>query len=1098
MLHFKGAIRALQTLLQQVTGQTPLPSPRNRSADHAGFSDELRQQLSGLIKNLPNIVAVLVNRDLRVLFADTAFFAKLGVPFDGLEGKSIEEALPPVLAQPLSKGFLAAWNGSPSVEQIRFDHYMLLAHFVPFYQSGRQQTGSLMVMHNITGLEQTDAALRESQERYRLIAENATDVISAHDTNGTIVYVSPAIENVLGYTPDEVLGSSGWAWIHPDDSALLSAEASAEHEISTVVHRARRKDGSFVWLETTYRLIFDEDGSFQHVVATSRDISQRLQAQLALQQSEEQLRSLIWSMDDLIFSLDLEGRFLVFHQSQNSMYDTPLASEVYVGKHYRDVLPPELTRVLEGAIRVVTTTLETQQRSFSLRMEGKLQHFSLRVAPMISPRLEKLGITCVARDVTDMVLARERQQRLLGLEQLHRMTIARFLESKDIDTAINETLRRAGEFLDVSRAYVVQIRENEMLVDSTHEWCAPGVSSQQAYFQAFAINEIMPSFLPLLGDDGIIDPEHIVELPEDVRQLLESQSIQSLLVLPFNLSGRMQGYIGFDETRRPRRWLPEEIAAVRTIAQSLSRTLEQERAQYDLIQARDTAIRSARLKGEFMSNMSHEIRTPMTGVIGMLELLRETALNLDQAEFVDIAHTSARRLMHLLDDILDFSKIEAGKVTLENIPIDLRSIVSEVHNMFKTPAAKKQVNLYEDIDSAVPARVLGDPTRLRQILTNLVSNAVKFTQHGSIAIRVTSSTSAQGRARLRFEVADTGIGIAESQYEAIFNSFMQADNSTTRRYGGTGLGLAICQQLVALMGGQIDLHSKLDEGSTFGFTLTMTIVALNEPLPAKAMLSHLQALIIDDENTARYVFAQQLRRWGVSVIETTTLEHAQGFLEHGAHQNEEMNLVFLRNSEDKALAWMQEMRQRLGFLAPRFILIAEQSPEETSGFDGVLLRPIRLADLYTVLVNAGLMEETVGASAQDGFITVPQAGRILLAEDDVANWKIVVRAIAHMGYIVDVAHDGQETLELVQENDYALILMDVHMPLIDGLEATRRIRAMHGPKNKIPVVAFTASVLSDELQKYLDVGMNACLAKPYSIEQLRDTVYRWANSSRES
>jgi CheY-like chemotaxis protein len=467
-------------------------------------------------------------------------------------------------------------------------------------------------------------------------------------------------------------------------------------------------------------------------------------------------------------------------------------------------------------------------------------------------------------------------------------------------------------------------------------------------------------------------------------------------------------------------------------------------------------------------------------------------LNGDQAEFVDIANTSAHRLMHLLDDILDFSKIEAGKVTLENIPIDLRSIVSEVHGTFKTPAAKKQVELREKIDPAVPARVLGDPTRLRQILSNLVGNAVKFTHQGAVTIELRSVAAAHGRTRLKFEVTDTGIGIAEAQVETIFNSFMQADNSMTRRYGGTGLGLAICQQLVALMGGQIDVYSVPGAGSTFGFTLTMTVVTLNDPLPASAMLTHLQALIVDEENTARYVLGQQLRRWGVSVIETTTLDHARTFLESAAHRNEELNIVFLRSPDVSALTWVREMRKQLRHVAPRFILIAERTPEESSGYDGVLLRPIRLSDLYNLVINSGLLDDVAVPPEGDGFMTVPQAGRILLAEDDVMNWKIVVRALSQMGYMVDVAHDGEEALALVQQNDYALILMDVHMPVIDGLEATKRIRAMHPPRNKVPVVAFTASVLTDEQQKYFDVGMNAFLAKPFSIEQLRDTVYRWA------
>lgn len=852
-------------------------------------------------------------------------------------------------------------------------------------------------------------------------------------------------------------------------------------------------------METTYKIVRSEHTHEPlHVIGSSRDIGERMHAQLALQRSEEQLRSLIASMDDLVFSIDLQGRFLVYHQLTNSYYDTPINYDIFIGKHYTDVLPPELTEQLVEVFSVVTTTLDTRQFEYSLTIDGKERCFSARVTPMISPRIELLGVTFIARDVTEAVQTRMRQQRLMQLERLHLTIAANFLESSDLDIALNNTLQQVGEFLDVSRSYVVQFRENERLIDCTHEWRAPGVPALQASLRGVALPEIAPSFVPLLTSDGIIDPEHITELPEDVRLFLEPQGIKSILILPFYVRERLQGFVAFDETRRARRWLPEEIAVIRSVADSLARALERHQAEIELIQARDTALRSARLKSEFMSNMSHEIRTPMTGVIGMLDLLRESVLSEEQVEFVDIAHTSARRLLHLLNDILDFSKIEAGRVALENIPIDLRGILSEVHSSFAAQADRKQINLSIEVDPAVPARTMGDPTRLRQVLTNLVSNALKFTERGHVLIALRHVSSAQGRSRLRFEVQDTGIGIPESQLNNIFNSFVQADASMTRRFGGTGLGLAICQQLVSLMGGSIAVTSVPGKGSTFGFTLTMPIVSLNEKTPSSDLLSQVQALVIDDESTARYMLAQQLRRWGLSVIETTSLEIAEPLLLSAAKRSEEVNIVFVRSRSEQQVRWIEGIRDRLDYLAPRFVLIVDSEPDNADAYDIVLCRPIRLSELYNAVIKCASLESLdLTLPEGDGFITAPQAARILLAEDDAMSWKIVVRALSQLGYLVDVAHDGLEALDLVQQHDYALILMDVHMPQMDGLEATRRIRSLGSPKSGVPIVALTASVLSEEQQIYLDAGMNAFLGKPFSVEQLRTAVQQWsAHSAR--
>lgn len=1045
---------------------------------------------------LPNVSAMLLDLEGSVLAIEGECLKNLGFPSETLLKQPLSQTLPTELAAPLKQGVVQAASGQALTEQIQFNAAILLMHSVPLYAESGQNTTIMIVLHNISAFLAADIALRETDARYRLIAENSYDIITVHLPDGRMVYISPSVYQVLGYTPEELIHTRPKGLIDYTMLQRMVEEHTREsREISVAEHRVQRKDGSEIWMESLFRIVHDPlTGAPQHIISSSRDVTERTETQVALQRSEEQLRSLISSIDDLIFSLDLNGRFLVYHQMQNSIHDTPLFDDTYIGKHYRDVLPPELGEQLDSVIPSVMSTLQTHALEYSLQYGQRTRYFSARLSPMISPHIELLGITCVAREVTNTVLANQRQEKLLHIEMLHRETTAMFLENDDTDVAIRQSLERVGGFLNASHTFLIQLRENERIADLTHEWHAPDQASMRGQLQNIRVDDVLPSFIPILSESEAIAAKSVTDLPDELYRLVEPFGIQSLLLLPFTVNNQLEGVVGVSDNQTTRDWLPEEISAIRSIAQSIARAIERNRAAYELIRTRDSAIHSAKMKSDFMSNMSHEIRTPMTGVIGMLELLRETPLNDDQSEFVNIAHISAQRLMHLLDDILDFSKIESGKVTLENIPIDIRGLISEIQGNFAAQAAKKQIDLQHEVAPSVPERVLGDPTRLRQVLANLLSNAIKFTPAGSIRITVQDVAIAQGRVRLRFEVQDTGIGIPENQLETIFNSFVQADSSMTRRYGGTGLGLAICQQLVALMGGQIDVKSTVGKGSAFGFTLTMTTVTLSERYVAATPLSNIQALVIGDEKPARFALAQQLRRWGLSIIETSDLQAAARFLRNAANRAEEFELVFLETFGEETSRWMEAISSELQHLAPRFILItANAATNVGEKFDTVLNPPLRLSQLYNVIVKSSPWAEGSLPPEGDGFITVPQHGRILLAEDDAMNWKIVVRALSQMGYVVDVARDGAEAVALVQENNYHMVLMDVHMPNMDGMEATRHIRTLPPPKGSVPIVALTASVLESEQQIYLEAGMSGFLAKPFALETLRATVQTWTS-----
>lgn len=538
---------------------------------------------------------------------------------------------------------------------------------------------------------------------------------------------------------------------------------------------------------------------------------------------------------------------------ENSMHALAPKSSLFVDeKAFVDV-----GALLDGRVSVMGVTLILQ--------DGRI--FSRDYMPLADDA-GFIGHGWHYQDITDVTHNHKRLERLLEIERANKEINRLFLRLDDIDEALNRSLTLTGQLLDVSRVYVFRIRQHERVIDNTHEWCAPDVKPEIQNLQGIPFDEFLPSFFPMMAEYDLIAPYHISELPEDLRALLEPQDIQSVLWLPIYFNDRIEGFVGYDEVRHPRHWLPEEITIGRIVMENYARALERQNASNMLIQARDEAIRIAQLRGQFVANMSHEIRTPMTGVLGMLQLILETQLDALQRELASDALNSASRLLAIINDILDFSKLEAGQVTLESDIIDLRAIMLEVKMTLMPQINQKSLTLTLDMDDDIPYRVYGDATRIRQVLMNLVSNAVKFTHQGHIILSARLIHKVDKQVSLRFSVEDTGIGIAQDKLDIIFDDFVQGDGSMTRQYGGSGLGLSISRQLVELMNSRIEVQSEPNKGSTFSFMLHLTIAKASSDIDSSALIQfeHLRVAIIDDNRTARHVLKQSLEQWGIQVI----------------------------------------------------------------------------------------------------------------------------------------------------------------------------------------------------------------------------------------
>ncbi|MDX2141276.1 MAG: ATP-binding protein [Chloroflexota bacterium] len=682
------------------------------------------------------------------------------------------------------------------------------------------------------------------------------------------------------------------------------------------------------------------------------------------------------------------------------------------------------------------------------------------------------------RDITLQHQFRMRAERLLHLETTTKAIMRLFLQYSDLDSALNEAISLLGNAVDVSRAYLFRIRANERMLDNTHEWCAEGVSPEIDNLKGLPIDDMFPSIFPMLTQYDLIAPVHISELPKDLSGVLEPQGIQTVLWIPLRINNRIEGFFGYDETRLPRQWLPEEITAARVLAESYSRALEREQAQHALIEARDQALRTAQLRSQFVANMSHEIRTPMTGIMGMLELLQETVLDQEQAEFANEALASGTRLMTIINEILDFAKLEAGHVVLEAEPIDLRAIVKEAQMTFLSHAHAKGLEILVNVQEEVPYRVFGDATRLTQVLLNLVGNAVKFTRVGTVAVSLDYVGTAQNVARMCFKVEDTGIGIPLDKQQLIFESFVQADGTITRKYGGTGLGLSICRQLVGLMGGEIIVKSEEGIGSTFSFTLAMPIAQVtSQSQKGLVELQPQKILIIDDQVTARYVLAQQLLTWGMRVSQHSSLPD---FL-NDRTQPLRYDLLFLRIGLAKPTA--------TALFAKRIVMLSQDPPVNPAAGEVFLRWPIDQSQLYNLLL------EPVEAESQVRSHDVNYRSRILIVDDYPNNARLVKVALSDLPVHIDHVEDGEKLLEMLDKERYDLILMDMQMPVIDGLELTRIVRAAKKPYSAIPIIAFTASIMREQRISYLEAGVNDILGKPFSVVDLRTVVERWTHPS---
>ncbi|MBI1731020.1 PAS domain S-box protein [Candidatus Acetothermia bacterium] len=918
------------------------------------------------------------------------------------------------------------------------------------------QVGFIAIYHDISEQKRVEEALREQKQYFEALVQNSPVAIVVIDSDGRVFSWNPAAERLFGYTETESIGNNIDDLVAKNDSIRAEAvgfnRQASRGELVHGVTRRTRKDGTMVDVELVGVPVRVSENNFRFM-CMYHDITELKLVDEELRQQKEYFEALVRNSPVAIVAIDLKASVVSWNPVAEKLFGFTEAEAL--GRNVDDLV----AKMADQDVQSEAVEFNYQAARGDLihaftqrsRKDGTLVDVELLALPVVVDG-EQIGIIVIYHDIT------ERKR-------------------------FEQELRRQKEYFEAlvlnNPVAVVAIDQESNIVS----W-NPAAEKLFGYAQEEAIGRnvdelvanvkaIRHEAVKYSGQASHGDKVHVItRRNRKDGTLLDVE----LLGLPIIVAGEQVGFIA----------IYHDIT--------------------ELQRARHEAEAANEAKSAFLANMSHEIRTPMNAVIGMSGLLMDTNLTQEQREYAETIRNSSDTLLTIINDILDFSKIEAGKMELENQPFDLRECVESALDLVAGRAAERGLDLAYILDDEVPSAVRGDVTRLRQILLNLLSNGIKFTEKGEVIVEVSRG---QARDELIFSVRDTGIGISKEGMKRIFQSFSQADSSTTRKYGGTGLGLAISKRLAEMMGGNMWAESAglSGKGSTFFFTMKAATakIARGRALNLSGRQPEVEGkriLIVDDNETNCRILELQTQKWGILSRSTRSAKKAMSLLKTG----EEFDLAILdmHMPEMDGIDLAKEMRSLPQAKKLPLILLTSLGQHELeaaeAGFVAHLTKPVKPSQLFdaiaTVFTATGKKRPYASAAKRtkpklDSTLGERHPLHILLAEDNAVNQKVALRLLDQMGYRADVASNGLEAIESVERQPYDVILMDVQMPEMDGLEATRRIVAARSKKKSRPyIIAMTANAMQGDREMCMEAGMDDYVTKPINIEELTGALLK--------
>jgi len=1014
--------------------------------------------------------------------------------------------------------------------------YQIADSCAPIRNAAGAVVGAVLVFRDVSGEYRRREELRISHERFEQLAVQSRTYLWEVDACGRYTFVGAAVAEVLGYAPDELVGTMHFYDLHPESgreafkTAALAVFAQ-KRTFANLVNQAATKTGQPIWLSTHGLPVLDQGGNLIGYRGSDTDITARKSAELALNDERERLSGIIHGTNAGTWEWDIQSGALVFNDRWAGMLGYTLAELAPISfETWRRLIHPDDSA---GCIRRVEAHLAgtTAFYDSEFRMRHKDGSWvwihsrakGMSPGPDGQPRFLRgthLDVTERKRSELALIDLAALQETLMGIANA-------FINVplSEIDATINAALATLGGFTGNGRAYVFAYDEAQGLAVNTHEWCADGIAPQIQELQRVPM-AALPAWVEShrTGTTMVIPDVQALDPGSGLRQILEPQGVRSLVAVPLMAAGACVGFVGFDAVRHQHACAPKEQQLLELFALMLVNMRARQQAEQHLqttnlalehqtALANDMAARAelaSAAKSSFLANMSHEIRTPMNGILGMTELLLGTGLNAEQEDYARTAYHSAESLLILLNDILDFSKIDAGKLNLESIPFAPEASLYEIVELFRPRISGSGLELLVRIGPGIPPRVLGDPGRWRQILTNLVGNAIKFTAKGHVLIDLLWQEG-----NLVLAISDTGIGIPPDRAARLFAPFVQADESTSRQFGGTGLGLAISRRLAELMGGRITLDSTVGSGSTF--TVIAPLPPAPGPVPAAEPLEGLQGrriLVVDDNELNCRIVCEQLALLGARPAFETCAPLAVATLCTAAADGTDpfaAAVVDLHMPDLDGMAVAATVLAEPSLCALPLVLLTSSGTKGDAqrmadiGFAGYLVKPARLEVLGSVVATAiahrqqGLRDLVTRHSIREanGLRTASNTqvltGRVLLVEDNPVNQKLARIMLGHLGINVVVAEHGQEALDLLASQPFDLVFMDCQMPVMDGYEATAALRAREARAGlrHMPVIAMTANAMAGDREKCLAAGMDDHIAKPVQERGFADLLRRW-------